>query len=572
MRRTSILTILCLLVLRLAIGWHFLQEGLHKVASWGYLSPRVWFPSWDPRTWFQSPSTPPEKPFSSDVYLRESTGPLGPYFREHIEDPDQRALALLTAKPAPADADPLRVLPQDRVPDALNAEWDAYYERFVAHYNLNAQDKQDAAARLRQSKAQVGLWLTATPETVTVETPLIGSPFLASVILGSQPVSGAPLVKKPYKTGSLEITQTTSQRLADYKAKLDEIGTLKQGRQTEMGRVVDQPALAAARTDAVRMRKELLDDLDIFTKSMKDALGAIIKDRFADFPFRHQDETDPYVALSASLADVGDDGLPTKLSGKWVEYGKLVATAYGLDDKRKEQVNGKLQEAKKKTADWFAEDGTRERIAKYETAVKEFRAVKAEDTGFFDGLRRWAQAEAARRSLQADLNRQNDNMKRTVAAALTPTENAGGVPEPEKKWYTKVLGRADLTTALGWIDLLTVLGVTMIGACLLLGLFTRLNCILGAGFLLMTYLTYPPFPWLAQPPNTEGNPIYVNKNLIELAALLVLATTASGQWLGLDALLRWYFVDRRKGKKNPVAKPETQSNGAPREARNVGVK
>jgi hypothetical protein len=56
----------------------------------------------------------------------------------------------------------------------------------------------------------------------------------------------------------------------------------------------------------------------------------------------------------------------------------------------------------------------------------------------------------------------------------------------------------------------------------------------------MTYLAVTAFPWLPVPPNTEGNYYYVNKNAIELLALLVLATVPSGRWLGLDALLHWF--------------------------------
>ena len=63
-----------------------------------------------------------------------------------------------------------------------------------------------------------------------------------------------------------------------------------------------------------------------------------------------------------------------------------------------------------------------------------------------------------------------------------------------------------------------------VGACLMAGLFTRLACVLGAGFLVMTYLTYPPFPWYPLPPNTEGNPVFINKNVIERLALLALAS------------------------------------------------
>ena len=65
-----------------------------------------------------------------------------------------------------------------------------------------------------------------------------------------------------------------------------------------------------------------------------------------------------------------------------------------------------------------------------------------------------------------------------------------------------------------------------VGACLMAGLFTRLACLLGAGFLVMTYLAYPPFPWYPLPPNTEGNPVFINKNVIEALALLALACDA----------------------------------------------
>ena len=71
----------------------------------------------------------------------------------------------------------------------------------------------------------------------------------------------------------------------------------------------------------------------------------------------------------------------------------------------------------------------------------------------------------------------------------------------------------------------------------MLGLFTRTNCLLGAAFLLLTYLAVPPFPWLPTPPNTEGFYFFVNKNLIEMVALLALATTPSGRWFGVDAWL-----------------------------------
>jgi uncharacterized membrane protein YphA (DoxX/SURF4 family) len=87
------------------------------------------------------------------------------------------------------------------------------------------------------------------------------------------------------------------------------------------------------------------------------------------------------------------------------------------------------------------------------------------------------------------------------------------------------------------MDKVTMWFLVAVGACLMAGLLTRFACVLGAGFLVVTYLTYPPFPWYPLPPNTEGNPLFVNKNAIECLALLVLATFPTGRWMGLDALI-----------------------------------
>lgn len=87
------------------------------------------------------------------------------------------------------------------------------------------------------------------------------------------------------------------------------------------------------------------------------------------------------------------------------------------------------------------------------------------------------------------------------------------------------------------IDRLTRWGITIIGAGLLLGLGTRIWCVAGAGFLVMTYLSHPTVPWLPLPPGTEGNPLFINKNLIEALGLLVVLVHPTGRWLGLDALV-----------------------------------
>ncbi|MFM7112394.1 MAG: hypothetical protein ACKO26_14745, partial [Planctomycetota bacterium] len=46
----------------------------------------------------------------------------------------------------------------------------------------------------------------------------------------------------------------------------------------------------------------------------------------------------------------------------------------------------------------------------------------------------------------------------------------------------------------------------------------------------------PPFPWLPNPPLNEGNYVFINKNFVEMMALLVIAATPSGRWFGFDAV------------------------------------
>ena len=87
--------------------------------------------------------------------------------------------------------------------------------------------------------------------------------------------------------------------------------------------------------------------------------------------------------------------------------------------------------------------------------------------------------------------------------------------------------------------------LTAAGACLIIGLGTRIAALACAGFLILTYLTHPPFPWIANPPGTEGNPVFINKNMIEAIALLLIASVPSGSWLGIDGLIARVVFGRR---------------------------
>lgn len=86
-------------------------------------------------------------------------------------------------------------------------------------------------------------------------------------------------------------------------------------------------------------------------------------------------------------------------------------------------------------------------------------------------------------------------------------------------------------------DAITMWGLTIVGACLMLGLFTRLASLAGIGFLLLFYLCNPPFIGYFYTIPSEGSYLIVNKNLVEMGALAVIAATGSGRFAGLDRLV-----------------------------------
>jgi thiosulfate dehydrogenase [quinone] large subunit len=92
-------------------------------------------------------------------------------------------------------------------------------------------------------------------------------------------------------------------------------------------------------------------------------------------------------------------------------------------------------------------------------------------------------------------------------------------------------------TILSIIDHLNEWGLVIIGLGLFLGLFEKPLKIGGILLLLLYYFAYPPFPGLTINAPVEGSYYIVNKNLIEMAALLVLFMFPSGHITGIDSYI-----------------------------------
>lgn len=91
-------------------------------------------------------------------------------------------------------------------------------------------------------------------------------------------------------------------------------------------------------------------------------------------------------------------------------------------------------------------------------------------------------------------------------------------------------------TALAIVDFLNIWGLTLLGLLLMLGFMTRYVAILSIILIALYYLSNPPFVGMDYGMYAEGHYLVVNKNLIEMIALAVLAVFPAGKYLGLDGL------------------------------------
>jgi uncharacterized membrane protein YphA (DoxX/SURF4 family) len=147
----------------------------------------------------------------------------------------------------------------------------------------------------------------------------------------------------------------------------------------------------------------------------------------------------------------------------------------------------------------------------------------------------WAKIQAKRTSLTGPIKALEKSLKDDAMKLLRREQLAHG-PAPREN--TPLTRASDMAM---W-------GLLILGPLLLLGLCTRLAAVGGAVMLFSFYLVVPPWPGVPQPPGPE-HAFIVNKNLIEVIALLAIAFMPTGSWFGLDGVFRWLF---RRGKRAQV--------------------
>jgi len=237
----------------------------------------------------------------------------------------------------------------------------------------------------------------------------------------------------------------------------------------------------------------------------------------------------------------------------WEQYLERFADHYQLDDDQREAARKKLDESLDKAVAWLT-DTTHpkeldkntafataafapwktpaQRVADYQAKVEEYHHAQDEVNSTFNA----DVYKAKLRSMKADAAKMRADLMADLDAPMH-TALEGVLHDDQKKMAA--VGPAPPPLVLLWTDRVVRYGLMVIGAGLLLGAFTRLNCLGGALFLIMLYLAIPPFPWSPENLKAEGHYLFVNKNLIVALVLMALATTRSGRWFGLDGVLQF---------------------------------
>jgi uncharacterized membrane protein YphA (DoxX/SURF4 family) len=254
-----------------------------------------------------------------------------------------------------------------------------------------------------------------------------------------------------------------------------------------------------------------------------------------------------------------DDQLPVALTAAWQDYLDRYMAFYGFDADQKAKATALWGDAKDKALTWL-KNGTTEvtktfpsgaveekqttpqRVAEYEAKLRDIDDVMHQRLPAFNqdvekARLRTLKAEAAkqRTDLLDDLQKQFDGFKKSLAdlRSKEQTAKAGFRDEPALK-------------PIDYLDLLTMWTHAILGGCLLVGLFTRASSLGLALFLVLVTLVAPALPYAPTPPGAIGYYLYVNLYVIEMVALLVLATVPTGRWFGLDALVSHVNPFRRR--------------------------
>ena len=450
LKRISVAAIVFIVLLRISIGWQFLYEGLWKIDSLDTANP-----------------------WTSAGYLKNAQGPFRDHFRNLTGDPDDLSWVDY---------------------DTVAGGWDHWQQAFVAHYELNDEQKARLEAMLNGTSAFVAS-LEELPEAVEPNVQPDGR-FRGSL---SNVIRFDADRKRLIVSGKMHLAPHERDALIRM-AELDQEATTPE---------------AKRQNEIVRAYHKAVDD--VYKRST-----------------RYADHRQTGMAFKERLRG--------SLRGDPERYGYVFAAA---EKARAEEAAEARQQEGAGGEPALPEPARLGKIELYRQRVKEYNdQVSRAETDY-----QWDHLNYLQRELQTlksevvgPVKALDAELKEKAELLLTDAQLAKG-PVPL------------LATQIEWIDWLTMWSLTVIGLMLIAGFATPLAALGGAVLLISFYLVIPPWTGVPEAPGPEHSWV-VNKNFIEALALLSIMLLPTGRWFGLDAIVNWMWVKltRQKAARQPAEK------------------
>ncbi len=428
-------------------------------------------------------------PWTASGYLKNSKGPMRDYFRDLAGDADD--LGWIEAKAIDPEAKDKRYW----VP-GVEPRWDRWQKAFTSHYSLT--DNQ--AKRLNT-------WVNGA-KTYEVE-----------------------LAELP---ASIDFEELRLKNVISYN--------------TEKKRLVVNGTRHLMPDHRNKVEKRIDADLD----GIPDSIDASVDEDASDY-----DKDGIVDAADVDATEGTDDnknGIDDSSDGDKEAVFLVALKAVFKKSKDGLSYKEKLRATVAGNPEWVDSDAAQKvgevtkykvMLANYEADLKKAKAATSifpfADKSFrFDHLdHAWGKIQSKRAELVGPVKALESEMKGKAQELLSVEQlKRGPVPEP---WTTLRIS-----------DMMTIAGLTILGAMLILGIWTRFAAVMAAVMLFMFYAAMPPWPGVPAIPGPEHSFI-VNKNFIEVIALLAVATLPTGRWFGVDGMIGRYFSQRRLAREEKFA-------------------
>ena len=217
----------------------------------------------------------------------------------------------------------------------------------------------------------------------------------------------------------------------------------------------------------------------------------------------------------------------------WNERGRQIAAHYKFNKEQNQKANAVFERYKRGLLDYLA--SIESDLILYQRELRRLDQMQsfqgASDIPFASQRVADKRRELANQpgAWVADVRRMEREFNYDIAALATDEQKKQGElaqPEPSLKKNDRILTWA----------------MIICGGCLIVGLFTRIAAVACAAFLFLVIMSQP--PWV---PGTITT--LFPYQLVEMIALLALATTAVGRWGGLDFFLHFLITAPFRGRR-----------------------